>query len=85
MPEAVSYFCETGKITEIRDIQHEIVNAYQLDFAKHAPPTDIPKLQIIWDSIPAQLAKENKKLIFSAAPALHAIRKKELSNFVFSL
>jgi hypothetical protein len=66
MPEAVSYFSETGKITEIRDIQHEIVNAYQLDFAKHAPPTDIPKLQIIWDLIPAQLAKENKKFIFSA-------------------
>jgi hypothetical protein len=66
MPEAVKHFSLTQDIIEVRDIQNEIINAYQLDFAKHAPKSDIPKLQIIWDSIPAQLGKENKKFIFSA-------------------
>ena len=66
MPEAVKLFVETGNLTEIRKNQREIIDSYLLDFAKHAITSDIPKLGIIWDSIPAHLARENKKFIFSA-------------------
>jgi predicted AAA+ superfamily ATPase len=66
MPEAVKYYAETGDLLEVRSVHKEIMNSYVLDFAKHAPPYDIPKITLIWDSIPAQLARENKKFIFSA-------------------
>jgi len=66
MPEAVEYFHTTGNLLEIREIQKEIITAYVLDFAKHAATSDIPKLSLIWESIPAQLARENKKFMFSA-------------------
>lgn len=66
MPEAVKHFAETGNAHEIREIQEEIIKSYVLDFAKHAPATDIPKLTFIWDSIPKHLSRENKKFVFSA-------------------
>jgi len=66
MPEAVHFFAETNDFSGVREIQKEILNSYILDFAKHAPPQDIPKLSQVWDSIPGQLGKENKKFIFSA-------------------
>ncbi len=66
MPEAVQYFSETNDFFKIREIQKEITNSYLLDFAKHAPAQDIPKLSLIWESIPAQLGKENKKFTFTA-------------------
>lgn len=66
MPEAVHFFSETNEFFKIREIQKEITNSYLLDFAKHAPAQDIPKLSLIWESIPAQLGKENKKFSFTA-------------------
>ena len=66
MPEAVRCFAETGNGPETRKIQEDIVRSYVMDFAKHAPASDIPKLTWIWDSIPKHLAKENKKFVFSA-------------------
>jgi len=66
MPEAVKHFAGGGKALEIREIQREIVKSYVLDFAKHAPAADIPKLSQLWESIPRHLAKENKKFVFSA-------------------
>lgn len=66
MPEAVQFFSKTGDFNAVREIQKEIINSYLLDFAKHAPVQDIPKLGLIWESIPAQLGKESKKFIFSA-------------------
>jgi predicted AAA+ superfamily ATPase len=66
MPEAVKRFAEQGNGQEIREIQQEIIKSYVLDFAKHAPPADIPKLTQIWDSIPKHLARENKKFVFTA-------------------
>jgi uncharacterized protein len=66
MPEAVNYYSKTGDILGIRKIQDEIINSYVLDFAKHAPTQDIPRLTLIWDSIPSQLGKENKRFIFTA-------------------
>lgn len=49
----------------MREIQNEIINAYALDFVRYAASPDIPKLSLIWDSIPVQLAKENKKFVFT--------------------
>jgi uncharacterized protein len=66
MPEAVRHFAEGGKGLEVREIQSEIIKSYVLDFVKHAPAADIPKLSLIWESIPKHLAKENKKFVFSA-------------------
>ncbi len=66
MPEAVRCFAGLRSYDKVRSIQNNILKAYVFDFAKHAPATDIPKLSLIWDSIPAHLARENKKFIFSA-------------------
>lgn len=66
MPEAVSHYADTKNHQDVRKIQQGIINAHLLDFAKHAPPTDIPKLTQIWDSIPKHLARKNKKFNFSA-------------------
>jgi uncharacterized protein len=66
MPEAVDQYATTNELLAVRKIQREILTAYALDFAKYASAPDIPKLGMIWDAIPAQLAKENKKFVFSA-------------------
>jgi len=55
MPEVVSCYAETGDASLARRIQSEIIESYLLDFAKHAPAADIPKLGLIWDSIPRHL------------------------------
>lgn len=64
MPEAVNHFAETINGREVREIQEEVIKSYIMDFAKHAPASDIPKLTLLWESIPKHLAKENKKFIF---------------------
>jgi len=66
MPEAVKRYRDTGDLDAVRRIQRGILDAYTLDFAKHAPSADIPKLSRIWESIPSHLARENKKFVFSA-------------------
>jgi len=66
MPEPVKNFVETGNLAEVRENQKEITDSYFLDFAKHAITSDIPKLGLIWNSIPAYLSKENKKFVFAA-------------------
>ncbi len=65
MPEVVSLFADTGNPQAAREVQQEIIDSYVLDFAKHAPTTDIPKLRLIWEAIPRHLAKENRKFLFS--------------------
>ena len=65
MPEAVSVWCETGDLEKVEAIQQDILASYELDFAKHAPPSEFPKLSAIWASVPQQLAKPNSKFIFS--------------------
>jgi predicted AAA+ superfamily ATPase len=66
MPEAVGKYIATEDLLAIRGIQKDILDAYTLDFAKHAPKDQLMKVTQVWDSIPSQLAKENKKFIFSA-------------------
>ena len=65
MPEAVAHYAETKRFEGIREIQENILNAYRLDFSKHAAPQDILKIGAVFESIPRQLARENKKFIFS--------------------
>ena len=64
MPEAVLRFSETNNYSEIREIQQRIIETYEQDFSKHAPNEIVPKIRMIWNSIPSQLAKENKKFIY---------------------
>lgn len=65
MPEALDTYARERSLERVRVAQRNILNTYALDFAKHAPKEDVPRLGIVWDSIPAYLAKENKKFIFS--------------------
>lgn len=65
MPAAVLEYVESKDFNRIRKVQSNILEAYRLDFAKHAPRNIIMKISQIWDAIPSQLAKENKKFIYS--------------------
>lgn len=64
MPAAVKAFVEDGP-NEVRRIQKQILSDYQHDFSKHAPSSEVPRINKVWESIPQQLAKENKKFVFS--------------------
>ena len=64
MPEAVQSFAENKDFNEVREIQKRILAAYEQDFSKHAPNEIVPRLRMLWNSIPSQLAKENKKFIY---------------------
>ena len=64
MPEAVQSFAENKDFNEVREIQKRILEAYEQDFSKHAPNEIVPRLRMLWNSIPSQLAKENKKFIY---------------------
>ena len=64
MPEAVESFVEEKDFNEVREIQKRILSAYEQDFSKHAPIEIVPKIRMVWNSIPSQLAKENKKFIY---------------------
>lgn len=64
MPEVVQSFAENKDFNEAREIQKSILAAYEQDFSKHAPYEIVPKIRMIWNSIPSQLAKENKKFIY---------------------
>lgn len=65
MPEAVQRFSEVKDFNEIREIQKRILAAYEQDFSKHAPNDIVPKIRMVWNSLPSQLAKENRKFIYS--------------------
>ena len=65
MPEAVAAYVETHNFIDVIDIQKSILSGYGKDFAKHAPKNDVPRIKMFWDAIPSQLAKENKKFMYS--------------------
>lgn len=64
MPEAVSFFREHKDYAEVRNIQHNLLSQYEDDFGKHAGSSDLARIRMVWNSIPMQLAKENKKFFF---------------------
>lgn len=67
MPEAVENFTEERDFYEVREVQKRILEAYEQDFSKHAPLEIVPKIRMVWNSIPSQLAKENKKFLYGLA------------------
>ena len=66
MPEAVSCYYRTQDLKKTREIQKRIINDYDMDFSKHIPSNILPKVRLVYQSIPGQLAKENKKFIYGA-------------------
>lgn len=64
MPEVVLRFAENRDFTQARKIQEQILAAYEQDFSKHAPNEVVPRIRMLWNSIPAQLTRENKKFIY---------------------
>lgn len=64
MPEAVLTYLETDNLKEVREIQQQLLFYYANDFSKHAPKETIPRIQMVWNSIPMQLAKENRKFVY---------------------
>ncbi len=64
MPEAVKTFVTSGNAPAVREIQNEILAAYDKDVSKHAPTQQVIRINQVWHSIPSQLAKENKKFVY---------------------
>ncbi|MDR0823101.1 MAG: ATP-binding protein [Endomicrobium sp.] len=64
MPRAVLEFIKTKNLNSVREIQMDILNGYKSDFSKHISAVSIPKTSMIWDSLPRQLAKENKRFLY---------------------
>jgi len=64
MPEVVDAFAQTRDWQLVRRIQNRILNSYEGDFSKQAPNETVPRIRMVWQSIPSQLAKENKKFVY---------------------
>ena len=64
MPEVVNSYIKNKDLSEVRKIQKRLLNAYEQDFSKHAPSSIVPRIRQLWNNIPTQLAKENKKFIY---------------------
>src|SRR5574344_53436 len=66
MPEVVASYVKEKDLTEVRSIQNDLLRSYDADFSKHPPMEMIPRIKMVWNSIPSQLAKENRKFVFNA-------------------
>ncbi len=64
MPEVVNSYVQNKDLLEVRKIQIKLLEAYEQDFSKHAPTNIVPRIRQLWNNIPTQLAKENKKFIY---------------------
>lgn len=64
MPEAVAIFAESRDFAAARQVQRGILAAYEQDFSKHIPNEVVPRIRMLWNSIPSQLSRENKKFIY---------------------
>ncbi len=64
MPEVVNAFRINEDYEEARRLQKQILEAYELDFSKHAPINEVPRIRMIWNGAPAQLSRENKKFVY---------------------
>lgn len=64
MPAVVNEFVHSQDLQKVREIQKQILFDYRRDFSKHAPANQVPRINMVWDSIPSQLAKENRKFIY---------------------
>ena len=66
MPEAVKTYVERGDIWEVRSIHSKIIDTYRNDMSKHVPKQQVQRINMVWNSIPSQLARDNKKFIYGA-------------------
>ena len=66
MPEVVQTYVDTDDFYEVRDVQKNLLKYYEEDFSKHAPKEVVPRIMMVWNSIPSQLAKENRKFIYGS-------------------
>lgn len=64
MPEIVASFSRSHDYEEARRLQESLLEHFRIDFSKHIAPTDIPRVGLVWDSVPAHLSREKKKFIF---------------------
>lgn len=64
MPEVVTSFIADKDLAKVRQLQQDILDAYDRDFSKHAPAAEVPRIRMIWKSVPSQLSKENRKFIY---------------------
>jgi predicted AAA+ superfamily ATPase len=75
MPEVILSFLADNDFTAVRNIQNNLLAGYEKDFSKHAPHEIVPRINMLWNSIPSQLARENKKFIYGAVK--HGSRAKD--------
>lgn len=75
MPEAVKTYVETEGLQAVRKVQKDILNGYEQDFSKHAPKEQVARIRQVWQTLPSQLFKENKKFIYGSIK--HGARAKE--------
>lgn len=66
MPGVVKVYAESHELKQVRALQKQILSDYRRDFSKHAPSREVERINMVWDSIPSQLAKENKRFVFGA-------------------
>ena len=67
MPEVVKMFVDTNDAIAVREIQNNILYTYQKDISKHVPVSESNRINMVWQSMPSQLVKENKKFIYGVA------------------
>lgn len=79
MPEVVYHFSHDNDFNKAREVQKRILDAYEQDFSKHAPHEIVPRIRLIWNSIPVQLAKENKKFVYGLVKEGARAREYELA------
>ncbi|MDD4663356.1 MAG: ATP-binding protein [Caldisericia bacterium] len=64
MPEVVSNYLNNTNLQKVRSLQEKLLTTFEMDFSKHTPSEIIPRMFMLWKSIPSQLAKDNKKFIY---------------------
>ena len=79
MPEVVNCYAVTKDLIEVRNVQKKLLQAYENDFSKHAPSNIVPRIRALWNNIPTQLAKENKKFIYGLVKTGARAREYEIA------
>lgn len=79
MPEVVKSYVDNGNLGEVRKIQRTIIDSYERDFSKHAPIEIVPRIRQLWQSLPSQLSRENRKFIYGIIKEGARAREYELA------
>ncbi len=79
MPEVVNSFLQNNDYTQVREIQNSILESYENDFSKHPPLDVVPRIKMVWNAIPSQLAKENRKFVYGAVKSGGRAKEFELA------